>query len=166
MWIPLRLLGSMTTPCLAQALLVGLATVALAAEASHVLELHNSDTVTAAQLVAVLADLGVAEAQAMGLIQKVDQKGSAVIVAGSKESCEQAGERFSKIDMRTTVRPQQPSDTSAPSEFDGTAVIVLDEASFQSQVMSGEGSPVLVMFHAPWCSHCRQVRNSDARACG
>ena len=54
--------------------------------------------------------------KALAVIQRVDQKGKAVVVAGSKSSCEDAAKYFREIGMTCEVRPLRAEDM--PSEYE------------------------------------------------
>ena len=57
----------------------------------HVVELWNSDTTPAEKVLGVLTDkLGASREKAMAVVQKVDAKGHAVVLAGPKASCDEA----------------------------------------------------------------------------
>lgn len=79
---------------------------ALAEAGYHVVELYNSDTATLEDAVGVFTQyLGVMAEQATPLIERVDKEGKAVVVAGSKESCDAVVEYFREINMEAKVRP-------------------------------------------------------------
>ena len=89
----------------------------------------------------------------------VDKKGKAVVVAGTKESCEQAAEIFHEIGMKTEVRllskDDIPKREAGPSEYDESDVIVADGEKLNELLESGEG--LLINFYAPWCGHCKTM---------
>ena len=78
---------------------------AAAAQEYHVVEVYNSETTTAEQLLGVLKELGANQEAAMPIIEKIDKKGKAVVVAGSEKACEEAAKAFNDIGMKTEVRP-------------------------------------------------------------
>ena len=61
---------------------------------SHVLVLHDNPSAKADDVIGVLKKLGVSAEQGAALVEEVSSKGSAVIVAGSQESCEQVSKLF------------------------------------------------------------------------
>ena len=59
-------------------------------------------------------------------MRTVDKDGKAVVVAGSKESCEEAAAVFHEIGMKTEVRllskDDLPKQETGPSEYDDSDV--------------------------------------------
>ena len=114
----------------------------------HVVELENSETVSAEKLLAVLTEkLGATKEKAMAVIERVDAKGKAVVVAGSKDSCVEAAELFVGIGMKAEVRPLRAEDM--PSEYDDSDVIVAGPARLQ-ELIESDHAGLLVVFFAPW----------------
>ena len=73
------------------------------------------------------------------------QKGKAVVVAGAKQTCEAAAQKFRDLEMTATVRPLQASDM--PSEYSDSDVIVADTAMFKELLADSAGA--LVAFCEP-----------------
>jgi len=123
------------------------------AQQYHVVEVFNSDTTTAEQLLNVLTELGAKEEAARPLIDKIDKNGKAVVVAGTESACMEAAKAFQDIGMKTEVRLLVAADV--PSPYDESDVIVAGAEELQEALSAGEG--VLVVFYAPWCGHCHTV---------
>jgi len=126
----------------------------------HVVELFNSDTTTLEQLLSVFEEkLGASKEKVMPLIEDIDKKGKAVVVAGTKESCESAAEYFHAIGMKTEVRllskDDMPKQEAGPSEYDDSDVIVASAEALNELLKDGEG--LLINFFAPWCGHCKTM---------
>ena len=121
----------------------------------HVVELENSETVSAEKLLAVLTDkLGATKEKAMAVIERVEAKGKAVVVAGAKESCTEAAELFVGIGMKAEVRPLRAEDM--PSEYDDSDVIVAGPARLQ-ELIEADHAGLLVVFFAPWYGRLPQL---------
>ena len=68
----------------------------------HVVVVHNSDEVTVESIVSVITDkLGATREKAMPLIEKIDSKGKAVVVMGTKATCDEAAAHFNEIGMKS-----------------------------------------------------------------
>ena len=78
------------------------------------------------------------------------------MIAGPKESCEAAAQRFEALEMRTTVRPMRASDT--PSEYSGSDVLEADGAALKELMQASAGA--LVTF----CARSRRRIRTRARA--
>jgi len=126
---------------------------AAAAQGYHVVEVYNSETTTAEQLLGVLKELGADQEAAMPIIEKIDKKGKAVVVAGSEKACEEAAKAFNDIGMKTEVRPLAASDV--PTPYDESDVIIAGSEELQELLETGAG--VMVVFYAPWCKHCHTI---------
>jgi len=113
------------------------------AQGYHVVEIFKGDSLPSEQLLKVLVDLGADKEKSDELIKKVDAKGKAVVVAGSKESCEDAAEHFTKIGMKTEVRPLVTSDL--PSEYDESDVVVAGPTKL-NELLEADDAGVLVAF--------------------
>ena len=83
------------------------------------------------------------------LTSQVTDQGKAVIIAGAKETCEAAAQKFEALEMKTTVRPMRASDT--PSEYSGSDVLEADGATLKQLMEASTGS--LVTFCAFAASH-------------
>jgi len=70
----------------------------------HVIVLHANAEVSDKDLLEVFSGLGVDKKKAEPLLERVSAKGEAIVVAGAKDTCEAAAERFTALGMRTTVR--------------------------------------------------------------
>jgi thiol-disulfide isomerase/thioredoxin len=128
---------------------------AAAGQGYHVVMLHDSDTTKATDLMDVLTKkLGATEEKAQTMIERVGQKGKAVVVAGSKDSCDEAAQLFEAIGMKTEVRPLSAEDM--PSVYDDSDVIVAGAAGLTALIES-EDAGFLVVFYAPWCGPCKQI---------
>ena len=82
------------------------------------------------------------------LIEKIDKEGSAVVIAGSKDSCDAAALLFDEIGLTTEVRPLDATDM--PSEYDNSDVVVGGAKQLTEALSKPDG--ILVAFHAPWCA--------------
>lgn len=145
----------------------------------HVLELHHNAETATEDVVKVFLNFGVTKEQVTPLVQKVADEGKAVVIAGTKESCESAAALFGELNMKTVVRPldkdkdlpqkqggnkpEQSAATGAgagaappPGEYAGTDVIEANTAMLK-QFMADKSAGTLVVFSAPWCGHCRQM---------
>lgn len=123
------------------------ATQAPPAAQYHVVEVQNSDSITVEQLLEVITGkLGASKEKAMPLIERIDKYGKAVVVAGSKDACEEAAQHFTAIGLKTEVRPLSASDI--PTVYDDSDVIPAGATKLKELLETGEG--VLVTFYAPW----------------
>ena len=87
------------------------------------------------------------------LIEKIDKEGKAVVIAGSKDSCDAAALLFEEIGLKTEVRPLDATDM--PSEYDNSDVVVGGAKQLTEALSKPDG--ILVAFHAPWCGPCRRT---------
>lgn len=166
------------------ALLVASAAAQQIPPGMHCLELHHSADVPKEQILQCFQQMGVSAAQAEQLVAKVESEGKSVVVAGPKESLDQAAKIFDQIKMTTNVRPLTEADipskpgaggtnAAAPNagaqaagskpaaagggkagEYAGSDVIEASEVELE-QYKQGGGA--LVAFYAPWCGPCRQM---------
>jgi protein disulfide-isomerase-like protein len=143
--------------------LVGLVTLlvpALAQDPEHVLVLHDSPEVALKDVLGVFSQkLGVGEAQAMPLVQRIKEQGSSVVLMSSEANCQKIAAMFEEIKMKATVRAKQEGDVpkAPPGEYEGSNVQQLDAAQFKSQVYQDDSPPYLMAFYAPWCGPCRAM---------
>lgn len=121
----------------------------------YVVELYNSDTTTLEQVLGVFEKLGATEEKAMPAIEKIDQKGKAVVVVGSQESCNQAAEEFHQIGMKTEVRLLTKEDMTGPTDYDDSDVILAGAEELNQVIDSGEG--FLINFFSPTCAPCKRL---------
>ncbi|KAL1514439.1 hypothetical protein AB1Y20_003538 [Prymnesium parvum] len=128
---------------------------AAAATQYHGVELFNSDSTTLEQVLGVFEKLGASREKVMPLIEKIDSQGKAVVVAGSKESCDSAADLFHAIGMKTEVRLLTKEDLAAPSEYDGSDVLLASAEELNELIGTGQG--FMINFFAPWCGHCKTM---------
>ena len=92
------------------ALLVASAAAQQIPPGMHCLELHHGADVPKEQILQCFQQMGVSAAQAEQLVAKVESEGKSVVVAGPKESLDQAAKIFDQIKMTTNVRPLTEAD--------------------------------------------------------
>ena len=118
----------------------------------HVVVLHNSESTSAEALAKVLTEkFNTDREKVLPLIEKIDKEGKAVVIAGSKDSCDAAALLFDEIGLTTEVRPLDATDM--PSEYDNSDVVVGGAKQLTEALSKPDG--ILVAFHAPWCGHSR-----------
>ena len=82
---------------------------AQAVQQYHVVEVHNSKTTSAEALMDVLTEkLGAPKDKVQQLLEKLKEKGKAVMVVGPEVSCKEAAKEFVNIGMKAVVRPIEP----------------------------------------------------------
>lgn len=118
----------------------------------HVVELFDSDSTTLEQVLSVFDKLGAPREKVMSLIEDVDKKGKAIVIAGSLETCEQAAELFHEIGMKTNVRLLAEEDLQRPSEYEDSDVTVVGAKGLAELIDNGES--FLIKFFSPNCAHC------------
>ena len=127
---------------------------AAAAGGYHVVVVHNSESTSAEALVKVLTEkFNTDREKVLPLIEKIDKEGKAVVIAGSKDSCDAAALLFEEIGLKTEVRPLDATDM--PSEYDNSDVVVGGAKQLTEALSKPDG--ILVAFHAPWCGPCRRT---------
>ena len=127
---------------------------AAAAGGYHVVVVHNSESTSAEALVKVLTEkFNTDREKVLPLIEKIDKEGKAVVIAGSKDSCDAAALLFEEIGLKTEVRPLDATDM--PSEYDNSDVVVGGAKQLTEALSKPDG--ILVAFPAPWCGTCRRT---------
>jgi len=113
----------------------------------HVLILHNSETASAEALAKLLTEkFDTDRERVLPIIEKIDKEGKAVVIAGAKQSCDEAAVLFEELGMKTEVRPLEATDL--PSEYDDSDVVVGGAKVLTDALEKPDG--LLVAFHAPW----------------
>jgi ATP-dependent Clp protease adapter protein ClpS len=91
------------------------AEAAATAQGYHVLVLHNSESASAEGLAQILTEkFNTDREKVLPLIEKIDKEGKAVVIAGAKESCEEAAKTFEEIGLKTEVRPLEATGPPPP----------------------------------------------------
>ena len=132
----------------------------------HVVVIHNSESTSAEALAKVLTEkFNTDREKVLPLIEKIDKEGSAVVIAGSKDSCDAAALLFDEIGLTTEVRPLDATDM--PSEYDNSDVVVGGAKQLTEALSKPDG--ILVAFHAPWCAppppHTAAAAHAAAGGC-
>jgi len=126
---------------------------AAAAYGYHVVELTHSKDVKEDMLTSVFVDkLGAEKEKVAPALKKLEEAGKAVVVAGSKDACDQAAAEFRELGMTVEVRPLVASDM--PSPYDDSDVITADAAQLKDLLQEG---PILLAMSATWCGHCKAM---------
>jgi ATP-dependent Clp protease adapter protein ClpS len=126
----------------------------------HVVVIHNSESTSAEALAKVLTEkFNTDREKVLPLIEKIDKEGKAVVIAGSKDSCDAAAKLFDEIGLTTEVRPLDATDM--PSEYDNSDVVVGGAKQLTEALSKPDG--ILVAFHAPWCGGRRRRTHRCSR---
>lgn len=119
--------------------------------ADHELILKDSDSVTVEAVQGVMKSLGFTDQQANGILEQISSNGEATGAFGSKTGLEKAAAEFTKVGLKTEIRPRKIGEYG-----EGSDVTEITSAKQLEELLNG-GKPMLLKLYGTSCKACHAM---------